>query len=120
MSTTPFSLRMGEGWDVHALVPGRPLMIGGVRIPHPYGVVAHSDGDVALHALVDALLGAIGAGDIGSHFPDTDVRFKGADSVVMLRETGRLLAERGHPREEITQDVYNDMMKDAHRAHRSA
>lgn len=87
--------RIGEGWDTHALVPGRPLIIGGVTVPHSAGLLGHSDADVLIHAIIDALLGAAGLGDIGSHFPDTDVRFKGADSVVLLRETGRLLAERG-------------------------
>lgn len=87
--------RIGEGWDTHALVPGRPLIIGGVTVPHSTGLLGHSDADVLIHAIIDALLGAAGLGDIGSHFPDTDVRFKGADSVLLLRETGRLLAERG-------------------------
>jgi len=87
--------RIGEGWDTHALVPGRPLIIGGVTVPHSAGLLGHSDADVLIHAIIDALLGAAGLGDIGSHFPDTDIRFKGADSVVLLRETGRLLAERG-------------------------
>lgn len=87
--------RIGEGWDTHALVPGRPLIIGGITVPHSAGLLGHSDADVLIHAIIDALLGAAGLGDIGSHFPDTDVRFKGADSVVLLRETGRLLAERG-------------------------
>lgn len=87
--------RMGEGWDTHALVPGRKLIIGGVTVPHITGLLGHSDADVLIHAVIDALLGAAGLGDIGSYFPDTDVRFKGADSVVLLRETGRLLAERG-------------------------
>jgi 2-C-methyl-D-erythritol 2,4-cyclodiphosphate synthase len=87
--------RIGEGWDTHALVPGRKLIIGGVTVPHSTGLLGHSDADVLIHAIIDALLGAAGLGDIGSHFPDTDVRFKGADSVVLLRETGRLLAERG-------------------------
>lgn len=87
--------RIGEGWDTHALVPGRPLIIGGVSVSHSAGLLGHSDADVLIHAIIDALLGAAGLGDIGSHFPDTDVRFKGADSVVLLRETGRLLAERG-------------------------
>lgn len=87
--------RIGEGWDTHALVPGRKLIIGGVTVPHSTGLLGHSDADVLIHAVIDALLGAAGLGDIGSHFPDTDVRFKGADSVVLLRETGRLLAERG-------------------------
>ncbi|WP_395056964.1 2-C-methyl-D-erythritol 2,4-cyclodiphosphate synthase [Polaromonas sp.] len=87
--------RIGEGWDTHALVAGRKLIIGGVTVPHITGLLGHSDADVLIHAVIDALLGAAGLGDIGSHFPDTDARFKGADSVVLLRETGRLLAERG-------------------------
>ncbi len=87
--------RIGEGWDTHALVPGRPLIIGGVTVPHSAGLLGHSDADVLIHAIIDALLGAAGLGDIGSHFPDTDARFQGADSVLLLRETGRLLAERG-------------------------
>ena len=87
--------RIGEGWDTHALVPGRKLIIGGVEIAHPVGLLGHSDADVLLHAVIDALLGAAGLGDIGSHFPDTDVRFKGADSVKLLVETGALLLARG-------------------------
>jgi 2-C-methyl-D-erythritol 2,4-cyclodiphosphate synthase len=94
MSTADFLI--GEGWDTHALVPGRRLIIGGVDVPHSVGLLGHSDADVLLHALIDALLGAAGLGDIGSHFPDTDVRFKGADSLSLLAETGRLLAARGH------------------------
>lgn len=93
---TPFNFRIGEGWDTHALVPGRKLIIGGIEVPHTTGLLGHSDADVLLHAVIDALLGAAGLGDIGSHFPDTDARFKGADSIVLLRETGRLLAERGY------------------------
>lgn len=89
------TFRIGEGWDTHALVPGRQLILGGVTVPHTTGLLGHSDADVLIHAIIDALLGAAGLGDIGSHFPDTDQRFKGADSVVLLRETGRLLAERG-------------------------
>ena len=88
--------RIGEGWDTHALVPGRKLMLGGVEVPHTTGLLGHSDADVLLHAVIDALLGAAGLGDIGSHFPDTDVRFKGADSMLLLRETGQLLAARGY------------------------
>jgi len=91
----PPPFRIGEGWDTHALVPGRKLILGGVEVPHTLGLLGHSDADVLLHAIIDALLGAAGLGDIGSHFPDTDARFKGADSIVLLRETGRLLAERG-------------------------
>lgn len=79
-------LRVGEGWDVHALVPGRPLVLGGVTVPHHAGLLGHSDADALLHAITDALLGAAGLGDIGRHFPDTDERFKGADSAVLLAE----------------------------------
>ena len=92
---TAMNFRIGEGWDTHALVPGRKLIIGGVDIPHAVGLLGHSDADVLLHAITDALLGAAGLGDIGSHFPDTDTRLKGADSSVLLAEVGRLLAERG-------------------------
>jgi 2-C-methyl-D-erythritol 2,4-cyclodiphosphate synthase len=87
--------RIGEGWDTHALVPGRKLIIGGVDVPHTVGLLGHSDADVLLHAVIDALLGAAGLGDIGSHFPDTDPRFKGADSMVLLRETARILEAAG-------------------------
>jgi len=82
----PFALRVGQGFDVHALVEGRPLIIGGVVIPHTHGLLGHSDADVLLHALTDALLGAAGLGDIGRHFPDTDPQYKGADSRKLLRE----------------------------------
>ena len=96
MSTPDFpTMRIGEGWDTHALVPGRKLIIGGVEIPHATGLLGHSDADLLAHAIIDALLGAAGLGDIGSHFPDTDARFKGSDSIVLLKETGRLLADRG-------------------------
>jgi 2-C-methyl-D-erythritol 2,4-cyclodiphosphate synthase len=93
-NTVP-SFRIGEGWDVHALVPGRPLIIGGVRIPHSQGLLGHSDADVLLHAITDALLGAAALGDIGRHFPDTDERFKGADSSVLLAEAARRVREAG-------------------------
>jgi 2-C-methyl-D-erythritol 2,4-cyclodiphosphate synthase len=73
-------MRIGQGFDVHRFGPGDAVVLGGVRIPHTHGLIAHSDGDVLLHALCDALLGAIAAGDIGRHFPDTDPRWKGADS----------------------------------------
>ena len=76
--------RIGQGWDVHALVPGRPLVIGGVHIPHPLGLLGHSDADVLLHAIIDALLGAMALGDIGKHFPDTDMQWKNADSKKLL------------------------------------
>ena len=85
-SSTPPAFRIGEGWDVHALVRGRPLVIGGVNVPHTHGLLGHSDADVLLHAITDALLGAAGLGDIGTHFPDTDARLKGADSATLLAE----------------------------------
>ena len=88
-------MRIGQGIDVHRFGPGDHVVIGGVRIPHDRGVVAHSDGDVALHALCDALLGAAALGDIGRHFPDTDPRWRGADSRVLLRAVRELLAGRG-------------------------
>ena len=78
--------RIGQGFDVHALVPGRPLIVGGVTIPFERGLLGHSDADVLLHTITDAILGAAGLGDIGRHFPDTDPRFEGADSRVLLRE----------------------------------
>ena len=93
--THPVNFRIGEGWDVHALVPGRNLIIGGVDIPHTLGLLGHSDADVLLHANTDALLGAAGLGDIGTHFPDTDARFKGADSTVLLAEAGRRVQALG-------------------------
>ena len=80
------NIRVGEGWDTHALVAGRPLMLGGVQIPHDKGLLGHSDADVLLHAITDALLGAAGLGDIGQHFPDTDATYKGADSVMLLKK----------------------------------
>lgn len=89
------ALRIGEGWDVHALVPGRPLIIGGVHIPHSMGLLGHSDADVLLHAITDALLGAAGLGDIGRHFPDSDERFRGADSSVLLLEVARRVRAEG-------------------------
>lgn len=88
-------MRVGHGFDVHAFGPGRPLILGGVRVEHPLGLVAHSDGDVLIHALCDALLGAAGLGDIGKHFPDTDQRYANADSRVLLRTVVDLLGERG-------------------------
>ena len=89
------AMRIGEGWDIHALVPGRKLILGGVEIVFERGLLGHSDADALLHANTDALLGAAGLGDIGKHFPDTDVRFQGADSKLLLMEAGRLIRERG-------------------------
>jgi len=88
-------MRIGEGYDVHALVPGRALILGGVRIPHHQGLLGHSDADVLLHAITDALLGAAGLGDIGQHFPDTDARFAGADSAELLRQAWRAVQQQG-------------------------
>jgi 2-C-methyl-D-erythritol 2,4-cyclodiphosphate synthase len=87
--------RIGEGWDTHALVPGRRLVIGGVVIPFHQGLLGHSDADVLLHAITDALLGAAALGDIGTHFSDTDERWRGADSWLLLQTTGALLREAG-------------------------
>jgi len=89
-------MRIGQGFDVHALVPGRKLIIGGVTIPAEKGLLGHSDADVLLHAVTDALIGAAALGDIGRHFPDTDDRWKGADSRVLLRATVALLAQAGY------------------------
>ncbi len=94
MSSVP-SFRIGQGIDVHAFGDGDHVMIGGVRVPHSHGVLAHSDGDVALHALCDAMLGALALGDIGVHFPPSDDRWKGADSRALLRHCNGLLAARG-------------------------
>ncbi len=88
-------MRVGIGYDVHRFGPGDHVRLGGVSIPHDRGLVAHSDGDVLLHALMDAMLGAAGAGDIGQHFPVGDARFAGADSRVLLREVAKLVAARG-------------------------
>ncbi|HRD93759.1 MAG TPA: 2-C-methyl-D-erythritol 2,4-cyclodiphosphate synthase [Accumulibacter sp.] len=88
-------IRIGQGCDVHALVPGRPMILGGVRIPHSAGLLGHSDADALLHAITDALLGAAALGDIGRHFPDTDPRYRGADSRQLLRATVALLIKAG-------------------------
>jgi len=88
-------MRVGEGFDVHALVEGRPLIIGGVTIPFDKGLAGHSDADVLLHAICDALLGAVALGDIGQQFPDSDQRYAGADSRMLLREVGSLVGQSG-------------------------
>lgn len=88
-------MRIGQGFDIHTLVAGRRLVIGAVEIPHPTGLAGHSDADVLIHAICDALLGAAGMGDIGRHFPDTDPRFRDADSRMLLAEVARRIAERG-------------------------
>ncbi|GAA0753918.1 2-C-methyl-D-erythritol 2,4-cyclodiphosphate synthase [Ideonella azotifigens] len=89
------ALRIGEGWDTHQLVTGRPLVLGGITIPHTHGLLGHSDADALLHAITDALLGAAALGDIGRHFPDTAVEFKGADSTVLLAEAYRRVQAAG-------------------------
>ena len=88
-------MRIGHGYDVHRFCDGDFITLGGVRIPHKYGLLAHSDGDVLLHAVSDALLGAAALGDIGKHFPDTDARFKGIDSRELLRHVVRIVGEKG-------------------------
>lgn len=88
-------MRIGQGVDIHALVAGRPLMLGGVEIPHTHGLDGHSDADVLLHAVIDALLGAAGLGDIGGMFPSSDERWRGASSVELLRRTGERVASAG-------------------------
>ena len=89
-------MRIGHGYDVHRLVPGRDLILGGVKIPYERGLDGHSDADVLLHAVMDALLGAAGLGDIGLHFPDTDMRYKGADSRKLLRCVGEKIQQAGY------------------------
>ena len=90
------NIRIGEGWDVHALVEGRPLMLGGVQVPYSKGLLGHSDADAFLNAITDALFGAAGMGDIGTHFPDTDAAFQGADSAVLLAEAARRIRAQGY------------------------
>ncbi|MEW4937728.1 2-C-methyl-D-erythritol 2,4-cyclodiphosphate synthase, partial [Acinetobacter baumannii] len=89
-------IRIGQGMDVHAFEEGNFVTLAGVQIPHTHGLKAHSDGDVVLHALCDALLGALALGDIGQHFPDTDPEFKGADSRVLLKHVYQLILDRGY------------------------
>jgi 2-C-methyl-D-erythritol 2,4-cyclodiphosphate synthase len=89
-------IKIGQGFDVHQLVQGRPLIIGGIEIPHDKGLLGHSDADVLLHTISDACLGAIGEGDIGKHFPDTDDAYKGADSKVLMQHVWKLVEEKGY------------------------
>jgi 2-C-methyl-D-erythritol 2,4-cyclodiphosphate synthase len=89
-------IRVGIGYDSHRFEEGRPLVLGGIRIPHPHGLAGHSDADAVAHALIDAMLGAAAAGDIGQHFPDTDPKWKGADSMELLRSAHQLVRERGY------------------------
>jgi 2-C-methyl-D-erythritol 2,4-cyclodiphosphate synthase len=90
------NLRVGHGYDVHRLVENRALILGGVRIEHPLGLLGHSDADVLLHAVMDSLLGAAALGDIGKHFPDSDERYKGADSLLLTKKVGEILREQGY------------------------
>lgn len=89
-------MRIGNGYDVHKLVEGRDLILGGVKIPYEKGLLGHSDADVLAHAVIDAIIGALGIGDIGTHFPDTDEKYKGADSLVLLKRTSEMAKEMGY------------------------
>lgn len=89
-------MRIGFGYDVHAFKEGRKLILGGVDVPHTEGLLGHSDADVLVHAIMDALLGAMALGDIGKHFPDTDEKYKGADSCLLLKEVGRIVKDKGY------------------------
>ena len=103
------SLRIGNGYDVHRLAPGRPLFLGGIEVPHTKGAVAHSDGDALIHALCDALLGAAALGDLGTHFPDNDAQYKDIDSKILLSRTVALLEAKGY--EPINIDVVVALQK---------
>jgi 2-C-methyl-D-erythritol 2,4-cyclodiphosphate synthase len=105
------SVATGLGYDVHQLAEGRPLVIGGVEIPHSHGLLGHSDADVLTHAIIDALLGAAALGDIGEHFPDTDERYRGADSIVLLEATVALLAEHSCTIEHVDATVVIEQPK---------
>ena len=98
-------MRIGQGYEVHRLVEGRKLIIGGVDIPYEKGLLGHSDADVLLHAVMDALLGAAALGDIGQHFPDSDERYKGISSIALLKEVGKILQENGYMIENIDSTV---------------
>lgn len=98
-------MRIGMGYDVHKLVEGRKLIIGGVEIPYEKGLLGHSDADVLLHAIMDSILGAAALGDIGKHFPDTDERFKGISSILLLKEVGKLIKEKGYEIENIDSTI---------------
>jgi len=89
-------MRIGMGYDVHKLVEGRDLILGGVKVPHTLGLLGHSDADVLVHAIMDAMLGAAAMGDIGKHFPDTDEQYKGISSMLLLKKVGELIAEKGY------------------------
>jgi len=95
MTSVRNAIRIGQGWDIHALVTGRPLILGGITIPHSHGLLGHSDADALLHAITDALLGAAGMGDIGQHFPDNDPQYQGADSRTLLGRVHQAIAAAG-------------------------
>ncbi len=95
MSSGATSIRIGQGWDVHRIIEGRPLILGGVAIPAGFGLDGHSDADILCHAITDAILGALALGDIGMHFPDTDPKWKGADSLILLRHAADLARAKG-------------------------
>lgn len=107
-------MRIGHGYDVHKLVAGRDLILGGVKIEYELGLLGHSDADVLLHAVSDALLGAAGLGDIGRHFPDTDPKYKGADSLELLRQVAGKVAEKGYrvSNIDVTMIAQNPKLKD--------
>lgn len=98
-------MRIGYGYDVHALTKGRKLILGGVEIPHDFGLLGHSDADVLVHAIMDALLGAAALNDIGKHFPDTDPKYKGADSLLLLKEVARLIDNKNYMIENIDSTI---------------
>ncbi len=104
-------VRIGQGYDVHKLVEGRDLWICGIKIPHTHGLLGHSDADVAIHALCDALLGALALGDIGKHFPDSDPRYKGIDSKILLKHVMDLIRENGHKLENGDITIYGEAPK---------
>ncbi|MBE7010195.1 MAG: 2-C-methyl-D-erythritol 2,4-cyclodiphosphate synthase [Ruminococcaceae bacterium] len=99
------NVRIGHGYDAHRFIEGRPLILGGVHVPHDTGLDGHSDADVLLHAIMDAMLGAAALGDIGKHFPDTDERYKGADSLELLKHTANLLFEKGYALQNVDATV---------------
>lgn len=107
-------MRIGHGYDVHKLVSGRKLIIGGVEIPYDLGLLGHSDADVLVHAIMDALLGAAALGDIGKHFPDTDDRYRGADSIKLLEYVGKLINEKGYNISNIDATIIAQRPKMAH------
>ena len=111
-------MRIGQGYDVHKLVPDRELILGGVTIPYEKGLLGHSDADVLVHAVMDALLGAAALGDIGQHFPDTDPAYEGASSIELLKKVGKLLQERGYVIENIDATIMRSARSWLHIAHR--